>query len=163
MTGAVTLRPRSADDEAFLRRLYASTRAEEMAVLDWPEGDVEAFLAMQYEAQRRSWDQQFPAAAWQVVVLDGEPVGRLYLDRREDEIRVVDIALLPAYRGRGIGSTLLADVLAAAAADRLAVRIHVEKSNPARRLYDRLGFVPIADVGVYDLMEWQPAAGDTTR
>jgi ribosomal protein S18 acetylase RimI-like enzyme len=127
-----------------------------MALVDWSPEQVEAFLSMQFEAQTRSWDEQFPHALFHVVEHDGRAIGRLYLDHRDDEIRVVDIALLPSHRGRGIGGALLAQVLAEAGAAGKAVRIHVEKNNPAMRLYHRLGFVTIADVGVYDLMEWNP-------
>lgn len=150
------LRSRTSEDLAFLRQLYGTTRADEMALVDWTTEQVEAFLSMQFEAQTRSWDEQFPAALFQIVEHDGEAIGRLYLDHRDDEIRVVDIALLPSHRGRGIGTALLAEVLDEAAAAGKAVRIHVEKNNPAMRLYRRLGFVTIADVGVYDLMEWNP-------
>ena len=84
------------------------------------------------------------------------PVGRLYVARWQDEIRIVDIALLPPYRNTGLGTTILRDLLAEAAVAHKPVRIHVEKFNPALRLYERLGFVPIADKGVYLFMEWTP-------
>lgn len=86
------------------------------------------------------------------------PIGRLYVDRRADEIRVVDIALLPEHRRQGIGSALLENILAEAAAAHKPVRIHVEKFNPALRLYQRLGFHQVRDTGVYFLMEWLPEA-----
>ena len=141
-------------DEAFLFRVYAGTRQEEMALLgDWDEARKQAFLAMQFDAQHRHYRAHFPQAAYQVVMLDGEPVGRLYLDRRENEVRVLDIALLPEQRGKGIGSLLLRQVIEEAEAADMPVRIHVEKFNRALSLYRRLGFVPVQDLGVYFLME----------
>ena len=84
------------------------------------------------------------------------PIGRLYIDRSEDEIRLIDIALLPEHRGKGIGGSLMRQTLDEARLAGKPVRIHVEHNNPARRLYDRLGFRPVEDQGVYDLLEWRP-------
>jgi ribosomal protein S18 acetylase RimI-like enzyme len=101
--------------------------------------------------------EQFAGAAFDVILLDGESIGRLYVDRRPDEIRIIDIALLPEYRNRGIGSRLITALLAEGTAAGLPVRIHVEQYNPAMRLYNRLGFQKIDERGVYHLMEWSPA------
>lgn len=124
-----------------------------MQVVPWSDDEKRAFLSMQFEAQTRSWDKQFPDAEYSIVEVDNEPAGRLYLDRRADEIRIVDIALTPDLRNQGIGSTLLKAVFDEAKTGRMAVRIHVEKNNPALRLYRRQGFQEIADKGVYLLME----------
>ncbi len=91
-----------------------------------------------------------------LILRDAVPVGRLYVARWQDEIRIVDIALLPPSRHAGIGTAILRDLLAEAAVAHKPVRIHVEKFNPALRLYERLGFAPIADKGVYLFMEWAP-------
>ncbi len=91
------------DDAAFLTEVYASTRADEMARLDWHEAQKRAFLRMQFEAQHKDYTARYRGARFDIIELDREPVGRLYVDRRKREIRVIDIALLPAYRGRGIG------------------------------------------------------------
>ncbi len=155
----VALRPVRAGDRDFLYRVYASTRAEELAVVDWSEAEKAAFLAQQFEAQRRYYQEQFPDAAFQVIERDGAPIGRLYLDRRAEEIRIIDIALLPAHRRAGIGGALLRAILAEAAAAGKAVRIHVERNNPALGLYHRLGFHEIDDQGIYLLMEWAPRGG----
>jgi ribosomal protein S18 acetylase RimI-like enzyme len=112
---------------------------------------------MQFEAQRRHYTTYYPAAAHDVVLADGEPAGRLYVDRREDEIAVIDIALLPEYRGRGIGTELLTAILTEADAAGKKVSIYVEHRNPARRLYERLGFVEVAEQGVYALLERRPS------
>lgn len=152
----VTLRPITPDDEAFLYRLYASTREEELAPLDWQEAQKETFLRMQFTAQHTFYREQFPQAAFQLLVLGDEPIGRLYVDHRPDEIRILDIALLPAYRNRGIGTRLIEEILDRGAAAGLPVRMHVEQYNPALRLYQRLGFRRIDDNGIHLLMEWSP-------
>jgi len=154
----LALRPTGPADAEFLYRVYASTRYEELAPLGWPPEQVEAFLRMQFHAQDTHYRTHFPAAAFDIVLIDDEPAGRLYVDRRPDEFRVVDISLLPEYRGRGAGSALFAALFAEATAAGLPVRIHVESFNPARRLYDRLGFVQTDTTGVYHLLEWVPPA-----
>lgn len=160
----VTLRPMGTQDMEFLYRVYAGTRAEEMALVPWSDGEKEAFLRMQFNAQHTHYQKHFPDASYQVVERAGQPVGRIYVDRRADEIRIIDIALLPEERGSGIGGALLREVLEEAAGNELPVRIHVEKHNPALRLYHRLGFREIQDQEVYWLMEWTPSgqAGEAT-
>lgn len=152
----LAFRPIEDDDLPFLCRLYASTRAQEMALVPWSEEEKKRFLTLQFEAQHKFYLEQFADAQFSVVLLDGEPAGRLYVDRRQDEIRLIDIALLPEHRGRGLGGRLMEDVLAEGRETGLPVRIHVERNNPALRLYHRLGFEEIEDQGVYYLMEWRP-------
>jgi ribosomal protein S18 acetylase RimI-like enzyme len=154
----LTLRPIREEDTPFLYRLYASTRVEELAPLDWDDARKEGFLQMQFEAQHRDYRARFLEARFDIVEQAGEAIGRLYVDERPEEIRIIDIALLPEYRNAGLGSRLLGELLDRARAYRKPVRIHVEKLNPARRLYERLGFVAVSDVGVYELMEWSPSA-----
>ena len=124
--------------------------------MPWDEATKRRFLRMQFEAQDRWYREQMPDTSFDVVLVGGEPAGRLYVDRREDEIRIVDIALLPEHRGHGIGTRLLRQLLAEADATATRVTIHVERFNPALRLYERLGFREIADRGVYLLLERQP-------
>jgi ribosomal protein S18 acetylase RimI-like enzyme len=154
----VVLRPVDESDDEFLLALYGSTRAHEMADLPWSEQQKHSFIRMQNNAKPRFDRNHFVGARHLIVERDGRRIGRLYVDRNADEIRIVDIALVPEFRGRGIGAALIGDVFAEARASGLPVRIHVEKDNPALRLYDRLGFTPIADQGVYCLMEWTPGA-----
>ena len=122
----------------------------------WGREQIEAFLDFQFRAQHTYYQDTFSDAAFDVVLVDGEPAGRLYLDRRGDEIRIIDIALLPAFRGRKIGYRLLRAILDEAQELGQCVRIHVEKQNPALQLYLRLGFEHIEELPVYFLMEWRP-------
>ena len=154
-----TFRPIRTDDEALLFQIYASTRQEELAPVPWTAAEKDAFLRMQFNAQHRYYQEQFPDASYQLVLLGDRTAGRLYLHRREDELHIIDIALLPAYRNAGLGTTLLREVIAEADAAGKPVRIHVERFNPALRLYERLGFSRIADTGVYFLMERAAGAG----
>jgi ribosomal protein S18 acetylase RimI-like enzyme len=155
----VHLRPVQPSDVEFLYRVYASTRQPEMDLVPWSEAQKGAFLRMQFDAQSREWAEKNPRASFQVVVVDGRSAGRLYLDRREDEIRVVDVSLLPEFRGRGIGRALLTDVLKEGDAAGKPVRVHVERFNPAQRLYQRLGFRLLRDGPVYLLLERPPEGG----
>jgi GNAT superfamily N-acetyltransferase len=153
---AVTLRPAAAEDEAFLFRVYASTREEELAITDFSEAQKKAFLTQQFAAQDRNYRENYTGATFDVIEVDGEPAGRLYVARWDEEIRVMDISLLPDYRGHGVGTLLLRQLLDEATRTRRRLSIHVEKLNPARRLYERLGFAEEADEGVYVLMETRP-------
>ncbi len=155
----ISLRPIAPQDDEFLYRVYASTRQEELAQVNWDAAQKEAFLRMQFEAQAKYYSENYIGAQFQIVLLDDTPVGRLYVARWAKEIRIMDIALLPEYRGRGIGSVLLKDILAEGQAHGVSVTIHVERLNPARHLYDRLGFRLAEDKGIYYLLEWTPRVG----
>src|SRR5206468_633255 len=124
--------------EPFLYQVYASTRLEELAVTGWDEAQRDAFLRQQFSAQHQYYQEHYAGATFDVIELDGQPIGRLYVARWENEIRIVDIALLPQYRRGGIGSALLKQVLAEGDAAGKPVSIHVEQFNPALRLYERL-------------------------
>jgi ribosomal protein S18 acetylase RimI-like enzyme len=150
--GGVRLRPVGAGDEEFLFRVYAGTRIEELAVTNWSEPQREAFLRQQFSAQQRYYREHYAGATFDVIERDGQPIGRLYVARWPDEIRIVDIALLPEHRRRGIGSALVKEVLAEGDAAGKPVSIHVEQFNPAMRMYERLGFERVGEVGVYWLM-----------
>jgi len=152
---ATTLRPITMQDMAFLYRVYASTREEEMAAWGWLAPQKEAFLQMQFNAQHAHYQQQFGDASFDLILLDGKAVGRLYLQRQKHELRIIDIALLTEYRDKGIGSALLQGILDQAAQADLPVRLHVEQNNPALRLYRRLGFCEIERQGVYRSLEWE--------
>lgn len=153
----VDLRAIAEGDEPFLRSVYASTRSDELVPLGWSEAQVEAFIAMQFEAQRRDYWHNYDTRRFQIVTCDGVDAGRLYVERRDDELRVIDIALLQPFRRRGIGTSLFARMFEEADAAAIAVRIHVEHENPAQQLYLRLGFAFCGEPGpVYRLMERSP-------
>jgi ribosomal protein S18 acetylase RimI-like enzyme len=155
----ITLRPVRPEDREFLFRVYASTREEELALTDWDEEQKRVFLEGQFGAQDAWYRERYAGATLDVVEAGGVPAGRLYVHRREREIRLMDVALLPEHRGRGIGSSLLHDLIAEAAAAGKRLTIHVEEYNPARRLYERFGFRKIGEHGIYHLLEWTPPGG----
>lgn len=150
----IALRSARADDDKFLYELYAGARAEEMAAWGWDTARQEAFLSLQFRARQAHYSE-YPSPDHQIILNDGQPVGRLFVSRLEDEIRLVDIALLPGHRDRGIGASVIRGLLDEAARGGKTVRLHVEKTNRARRLYERLGFVQIGDAGSHFFMEWR--------
>jgi GNAT superfamily N-acetyltransferase len=156
LPSGITLRPISSSDHGFLLQLYASTREEELAQVPWSDRERDVFLRHQFDAQDHHYREHYPEASFDVVELDGVPVGRLYIARWADEIRIMELSLLPEHRGAGTGTRLVRSILDEAAREGKRTSVHVEQHNPARRLYERLGFVPIADRGVYLLMEAQP-------
>jgi ribosomal protein S18 acetylase RimI-like enzyme len=150
----LSLRPITPQDEDFLARVYASSRAEELAVTGWPEEVKADFCRRQFDAQSAYYAQNYPRASFEIIERDGWPVGRLYVDRWENEIRIVDITLLPEFRGSGLGTKFLRDLQKEAKAAGKSLTIHVERFNRALALYQRLGFQQIEDKGVYLLMRW---------
>jgi ribosomal protein S18 acetylase RimI-like enzyme len=143
-------------DAAFLFSLYASTRAEEMAQWGWSAAQAAAFLQMQFDAQQRAYRSAYPHAARSVILIhDAVPAGALCVNRAADEIRVVDLALLPEHRGAGVGTRVLRELMTEAAAAGLPLRLSVAKTNRAARWYLRLGFTPTEDGDVYMALEWR--------
>jgi ribosomal protein S18 acetylase RimI-like enzyme len=154
----VSLRPITPADVSFLAGVYASTRAEELAITGWSDEDKAVFCRRQFDAQSTHYAANYPGALFQVIERDGVPIGRLYVARWEREIRIVDITLLPESRGAGIGTQLLRDLQDEARAAGKSLTIHVERFNRALALYQRLGFRQVEDKGVYLLMKWGAAA-----
>ncbi|MDX6581863.1 MAG: hypothetical protein QOI10_1047 [Solirubrobacterales bacterium] len=154
----LTLRPATPDDRDFLLDVYASTRASELALMPWDDAAKRAFVEHQFHAQDVHYRRHYEGATFDVVEVAGEPAGRLYVLRGARDIRIMDIALLEAFRGRGIGTALLRPLLDEARADRRSVSIHVEVTNPARALYERLGFEAVEDHGAHLLMAWTATA-----
>ena len=150
----IMLRPITPEDDSFLAGLYASTRAEELAVTTWSDEEKAVFCRRQFDAQSAHYVESYPGASLEVIERAGEPIGRLYVARWEREIRIMDIALLPARRGTGIGTQLLRELQDEARSAGKTLSIHVERFNPALRLYERLGFKMAEDKGVYLLLEW---------
>ena len=154
----ITFRSITDEDRDFLCALYASTRAEELAPVPWPEEAKRAFLAQQFQLQHTHYRNTYADADFWLILADGEPVGRIYVQRTETELRVIEVSLVPAWRGRGLGSSLFAELIDEARRTQREITLHVESFNPARRLYARLGFRFIENRGVYDLMSWSPPA-----
>jgi ribosomal protein S18 acetylase RimI-like enzyme len=152
----IDLRPAVPEDRAFLRAVYGSTRTEELERTDWTDAQKKTFLDHQFAAQDAYYREHYEGATYDVIVVDGWPGGRLYMARWPEEIRIMDIALLPTARGKGVGSALLRELLEEASASGKRVTIHVEHENPAMRLYERLGFRRVEDRPPYVLMEWLP-------
>ena len=154
----IHLRPITPEDQAFLFQVYASTRLEELAEANWDHEGLEAFLNMQFHAQHTYYQENYTDSSFDIILLDRQPIGRLYVARWETELRIIDIALLPAYRNRGIGQAILQDLMDEASGKGQMVSIHVEKNNPAMNLYTRLGFCQVGDAGVYWFMKWLPSS-----
>jgi GNAT superfamily N-acetyltransferase len=153
---AISLRTVAVGDRLFLERVYAESRADELSATSWTNAEKEIFCRDQFAAQDQYYLLHYPQCERLVILHAGQLVGRLYLDRRPAEVRIVDIALLTAERGKGLGGRLMRTILADAQKTGLPVKIHVERTNPARRLYDRLGFKLVTEGEIYDLLESSP-------
>lgn len=139
-----------------MRRLYESTREEEMKHFPFDELQKKEFLDQQFGAQYQHYQLHYPTCERNIIERDGQPIGRLWIDEWRDQIRLVDIALMPEWRGSGLGSTLVLEVLDRGAKAGKPVTIHVEGFNPALRMYQRMGFEHVDTNGVYYLMNWTP-------
>lgn len=155
MDESLSLRPIAGEDDSFLSRVYASTRTEELAVTGWSDEQKTAFCRMQFDAQTADYRKNNPGASFQVIEREGRSIGRLYVARSETEIRIVDISMLPEFRGTGIGTQLLRDLQDEARAAGKSLTIHVERFNRALQLYQRLGFQIVEEQEVYLLMQWE--------
>ena len=154
--GTLELRPVTKEDEPFLVALYGSTREAELSQVEWQNGQREIFVRWQFDMQRREYDARFPDARYQLILIDEEPAGRIWVGEDEDEIRLLDIALLPQFQRRGAGTLLLRELMkeAESAGKFLRHMVFVLNDN-AHRFYERLGFVVIEDVGAYKHMEYR--------
>jgi RimJ/RimL family protein N-acetyltransferase len=149
----VLLRDERDDDLPFLRDLYAASRADELAQVDWPDDQKRAFLDHQFELQREQYRQHYVGAEWLLIERDGAPIGRLYLKRSDSGVRLMDIALMTPSRGAGLGTRITQALLDWADEQDLPVTLHVEPFNPAYRLYRRFGFAYVRSTGVYHFLE----------
>ena len=155
--GKVELRPVTDNDDKFLLSLYASTREEELSQAEWAEGQKEGFLRWQFDLQRQEYGARFPDAAYHVILVDGLPAGRIWVGTDDVQVRLLDIALLPEFQNRGVGTSLLRRLMDQAAKAGKALRHMVFMLNSdAHRFYERLGFTVIEDLGAYKHMEWRP-------
>jgi ribosomal protein S18 acetylase RimI-like enzyme len=158
----IHLEPALPEDEPFLYRTFAGTRAEEVALTGWNEEQIEKFLRMQFEAQRQSYLVQTPDAEYSVIYCGNVAVGRLIVERTASEIHIVDIALLPQFRKQGIGSRLMNEILAEATEKKKSVRLFVERFNPVLPWYQRLGFGVVSSGPVYLEMVWRPGSAESS-
>ncbi len=162
--GTAALRSVAPHDDDFLVSLYASTRAEELDQVVWAEGQREQFIKWQFEMQRREYAQRFPDAEYDIILVDELGAGRVWIGEDEEQIRLLDIAILPEFQNRGVGTLLLERLIdeARPAGKPLRHMVFV-LNNDAHRFYERLGFVIIEDLGAYKHMEWRPnqSSGDT--
>lgn len=147
----IRLRPATPEDRAFLLGLFASTRGPELAAL--PDDALrDAFIASQFDLQDHHYRTHYPGATFDVIECDGEPAGRIYVHRREDEIRLMEITVAPSWRRRGIARRLLAALIAESESAGLPIDLHVEPDNPANAWYRRLGFRHLLDRGAYQFL-----------
>ena len=154
---AVTLRPVVADDELLLFRLYASARAFELSLVPWSESQKEAFLRHQFTAQQEHYKNYYSDSEHQIIISDEQAVGRVYVAREDDEIKILDITILPEHRGVGTGTPIIKELMQEAETKGLPLSIHIESFNPSSRLFERLGFVAKETDGLNVLFEWKAA------
>ncbi|MGH9905301.1 MAG: GNAT family N-acetyltransferase [Pyrinomonadaceae bacterium] len=154
--GTVELRPISTDDEEFLLTVYAGTRAQEMAQVPWTDEQKATFVRWQFDLQRREYEANYPQTEHDVILVDDRPAGRIWISRGEQQIRLLDIALLEEFQNRGVGTVLLRKLIDEAKSVNKPLRHMVFVLNTdAKRFYERLGFVVIEEVGAYLHMEWR--------
>jgi len=145
-------------EESFLYALYASARTEELAAWGWEQPMVDAFLRMQWNAQRQSYSLQFPDAEELLIRIGGRNAGRCLLHKAPSSLRIVDISLLPEYRNQGVGSRAIRRLMEQAGRSGLPVELSVSADNRAKRLYERLGFEAVGASGPYVMMRWSSSA-----
>jgi ribosomal protein S18 acetylase RimI-like enzyme len=148
------------EDREFLFRLYASTRADELRAFGWPAAQQEAFLRMQFNAQQQWYSGTYATAENQIIENDGEPIGRMIVQREAGIWRLLDISLLPEYRGRGIGGELLRSLIEQCKDSGAVLQLQVLNTNPAQRLYARLGFIKTGEDQIYTQMELRPQTAE---
>lgn len=154
--GRVSLRPVTQEDEIFLINLYGSTREDELAQVEWAEGQKESFIRWQFEMQRREYEARFPDADYNLILVDDEPAGRIWTGSDDEQIRLLDISLIPRFQRRGVGTLLLKDLIDRAGQAKKILRHMVFiLNNNALQFYERLGFVVIEDHGAYKHMEYR--------
>jgi ribosomal protein S18 acetylase RimI-like enzyme len=154
--GAVRLRPEREDDRDFRYRLFCDSRQPEFAVV-LPPDVFQQVMAHQFQAQTVSYRGQFPQARFDIIELDGRPIGRIVVDRPGDRLHLIDQAIIPELRGRGIGTAIMRALMDEAAARRVPVVLEASSSNdPSMRLYLRLGFVVTEITELYIELTWTP-------
>ena len=156
ITSNVRLRPSVPEDEDFLVAVYGSTRQQELAVVPWTDEQKEAFVRFQLQAQLAHYQNEYPNAEFTIILFEHQPVGRLYVDRREDDLRIMDITLLPDCRGKGISSPIIRWLKEEASASKKRLSINVDKLSQSQPIFEHFGFNPTEDAGFHVLYVWQP-------
>jgi GNAT superfamily N-acetyltransferase len=154
---AIEFRPITEADNEFLYKLYASTRAEDLALTGWNEQEAEKFLRSQFNLQHTQYMKNYTeGGTFEIILVDHIPAGRLYLQRKSNDLHIIDIALLPEFRGKGTGSRIMIELMTEADQKKLPLSLYVEQFNPAMGLYERLGFEKKELTGVYFSMVRPP-------
>lgn len=153
---SISVRPVTDDDAELLLDIYKSSRGDDLRGLGWSEDRIDEFLGMQYEAQQHFYEAEYQRAADEIILWEGKPAGRLIVERREHEIRCVDVALLPEHRNGGIGTFLIRTLQDEARRERKPLRLQVIRFNQAVNLFERTGFVRTSETGTHFQMEWLP-------
>ena len=154
----VSLRDATKADDDVLFSLFAVSRADLLlAIAGLDDQQREYLMRLQFQAQQDQYRSLYPNARQDLVVMQGDDIGQIRVAALDDELRLVDLCLLPEYRNHGIGSALLWDLLDEAANANKRVILHVSQGNPAARLYKRHGFSHAGEQGIYWRMEWVPA------
>lgn len=139
-------------DEPLLFALYSTTRADEMALVPWSDEQKHSFVYSQFQAQHNHYLSEYPNGKFQTIELDNQKIGRLYVCELENEIQIIDLTLLPEFRGQGVGTQILTDILQTA---EKPVQIYLESFNQSLNLFTRLGFQIVSDEGIYQLWEYR--------
>jgi GNAT superfamily N-acetyltransferase len=153
----IELVPRSPDDQDFVYRLFCAVKTDELQAWSWSEAERELLMSVQFRGHEHHYRQEMPDADDTIVHLDGEPIGRMIVERGADAVLLADLSLLPAFRNRGIGGELIRNLQREADARGVPLRLHCAVANPAGRLYCRLGFLVVGENETHRLMEWRAA------
>ncbi|HEX8397351.1 MAG TPA: GNAT family N-acetyltransferase [Pyrinomonadaceae bacterium] len=149
-------------EEPFLLAVYASSREDEMRLVPWNDEQKRAFLEMQLLAQHQYYFSRYPAASYEIINLAQQPIGRLYVDRSGETIKILDITILPEYRSKGAGGKIVAEIMREGEQTNKPVEIYVENFNHSAKFFARLGFEPVAEEGFHVLWQWKPTAKTET-
>ncbi|MBS1792006.1 MAG: GNAT family N-acetyltransferase [Acidobacteria bacterium] len=156
ITPSIRLRSSVPEDEDFLVAVYGSTRQQELAMVPWTEEQKEAFVRFQLKAQLAHYQNEYPNAEYSIILFDDQPVGRLYIDRREDDLRIMDITLLPEHRGKGISSPIIRHLMDEASVLEKRLSINLDKLSQSQPIFEHFGFNPAEDSGFHVLYAWHP-------
>ena len=156
INSSIKLRPALPEDEDFLVAVYGSTRQQELVMVPWTDEQKEAFIRFQLKAQLAHYQAEYPNAEYSIILVEALPVGRLYLDRREVEIRIMDLTLLPESRGKGISSPILQHLMEEALESAKILSINIDKLSQSQAIFEHFGFTPSEDSGFHVLYAWKP-------